>query len=360
MDSCPGCKGKRSFALIKSRRHQLWYRIERERLNLGRYPLFSEMRILFDKGKQVGPDPITHYVYLWRHGKIDIYIGKGGVNGRWAAHMRASADDPNDRNETKTRYFLAHLAEMTCYIIAEELRTDEATERETVEIRRRGYAANGTGTLRNAKRGNSVTLKPRAPRKPAKPRRDHLAQKRLKAENECAEARALGLSQAETAAACTGMDEGQLRGKIARALCLMGPGRYTRAQVMRKADVGKLFKTDADYIRRAFFLRADLVGLIFEPDGESLVVRKATADEKRARHHLFGLSDRPPHGRYRPHFRLRRRGPRTGPGRPAAPDALPEAPIERADARTEPFDRARPHDSGGEKAPRRPAGSTST
>ena len=118
---CPGCKGKRSFALIKSRRHQLWYRIERERLNLGRYPLFSEMRILFDKGKQVGPDPITHYVYLWRHGKIDIYIGKGGVNGRWAAHMRASADDPNDRNETKTRYFLAHLAEMTCYIIAEEL-----------------------------------------------------------------------------------------------------------------------------------------------------------------------------------------------------------------------------------------------
>lgn len=77
------------------------------------------------------------------------------------------------------------------------------------------------------------------------------------------------------------MNVKQLRGKIARALCLMGPGRYTRVQVMRKADVGKLFKPDAEYIRRAFYFRADLVGLIVEPDGESFIVRKATADEKR-------------------------------------------------------------------------------
>ena len=248
---------------------------------MGSYPLLGEMRILFDKGKQVGADPITHYVYLWRHGKIDRYVGKGGVNGRWAAHRRTIVDDPNDRNERKTHYFRAHLPEMTCYIIAEALKTDEANERETVEIRCRGYAANGTGTLLNAARG--ATINPRAERRPSKPSREHRAQKRLKAENEYAEARARGLSQAEIASACMGMNVKQLRGKIARALCLMGPGRYTRAQVMRKADVGKLFKPDAEYIRRAFFLRADLVGLVveLEPDGESLVVREATAAEKR-------------------------------------------------------------------------------
>ena len=68
------------------------------------------------------------------------------------------------------------------------------------------------------------------------------------------------------------------QGKIARALCLMGPGRHTRAQVMRKAD-DKLYDGDVFYIARAFF-RADLVGLAVEEDGESLLVREATAAEK--------------------------------------------------------------------------------
>lgn len=34
------------------------------------------MRIVFQNGKQVGTDPINHYVYLWRHGEIDCYVGK--------------------------------------------------------------------------------------------------------------------------------------------------------------------------------------------------------------------------------------------------------------------------------------------
>ena len=32
----PGCKAKEVLRLIKSPRHQLWYRIERERLNMDR------------------------------------------------------------------------------------------------------------------------------------------------------------------------------------------------------------------------------------------------------------------------------------------------------------------------------------
>jgi hypothetical protein len=72
------------------------------------------MRIVFENGKQVGTDPINYYVYLWRHGEIDRY-----VNGRWAAHTRPNPNDPNDRNEAKSRYFLAHLSEMTCHMIAE-------------------------------------------------------------------------------------------------------------------------------------------------------------------------------------------------------------------------------------------------
>lgn len=77
------------------------------------------------------------------------------------------------------------------------------------------------------------------------------------------------------------MLEDSRRGKIARALCLMGPGRHTRAQVMRKAD-DKLSDGDVSYIIRAFYFRADLVGLIVDKDGESLVVREATAAEKGA------------------------------------------------------------------------------
>ena len=85
------------------------------------------------------------------------------------------------------------------------------------------------------------------------------------------------------------------QGKIARALCLMGPGRHTRAQVMRKAD-DKLYDGDVFYIARAFFPRADLVGLAVEEDGESLLVREATAAEKdnaiRFSAYLTGRPDR--------------------------------------------------------------------
>jgi hypothetical protein len=238
------------------------------------------MRIIFENGKQVGPDPINHYVYLWRHGEIDTYVGRG-FNRRWAAHTRPKPNDPNDRNEPKSLYFLTHLPELTCHIIAEALRTDEANERETVEVRRRGYAANGTGTLLNAKRGSSITIKARAARKPDVPRAELLARKRFESEEAYTKARTLGLSKAEVTFAGTGMRASSLRGKIARALCFMGAGRHTRAQVMRKADVGKLCDNDAFYIARAFFFRADLVGLAVDEDGESLVVREATAAEKR-------------------------------------------------------------------------------
>lgn len=238
------------------------------------------MRVVFENGKQVGIDPTNHYVYLWRHGEIDRYVGKG-VNGRWASHSRPNPNDPNDRNEPKSRYFLAHLSEMTCHIIAEALRIDEANERETIEIRRRGYAANGTGTLLNAKRGASIALGPRAARRPAVSRHENHARKRINSESAHANARTLGLSKAEIAFASAGMNATLLRGKIARALCFMGPGRHTRAEVMRKADVHKLYDSDAFYIARAFFFRADLVGLAVDQDGESLVVREATAAEKR-------------------------------------------------------------------------------
>jgi hypothetical protein len=172
------------------------------------------MRIVFNNGKQVGTDPINHYVYLWRHGEIDCYVGKG-VNGRWKSHTRPNSHNPNDRNEPKPRYFLAHLSEMTCYITAEALRTGEANERETVEIRRRGYTADRTGTLLNAKRDASIA---RAARKPAGSRKKHLRQKRLAGENACAKARARGLSQPEIASASAGMLADSRRGKIARAL----------------------------------------------------------------------------------------------------------------------------------------------
>jgi hypothetical protein len=49
---------------------------------------------------------------------------------------------------------------------------------------------------------------------------------------------------------------------------------------MQKAD-DKLFDDDAVRIIRAFAFRADLVGLAVDQDGESFVVREATAVEKR-------------------------------------------------------------------------------
>jgi hypothetical protein len=195
------------------------------------------MRLIFENSRQVGADPVNHFIYLWRHGAIDRYVGKGR-NGRWAAHTRPNPDHPEDRNEPKSRYFLAHLAETSCFILAEGLRTDEANERETVEIRFRGYLANGTGTLLSAWRGSFVAPKPRAAQRPAPTWKETHAAKRLRCEAAYARARALGLSEAEVRSAGTGMHANSLRGKIAHALCALGPGRYGRAAVMREGDVG--------------------------------------------------------------------------------------------------------------------------
>ena len=285
------------------------------------------MRIVFQNGKQVGTDPINHYVYLSPPGEIDCYVGKG-VKGRWLAHTRPNRDNPNDRNEPKSRYFLAHSSEMTCYIIAEALRTGEANERETVEIRRRGYAADRTGTLLNAKRDGSIA---RAARKPAGSREKHLRQKRLASENAYAKARARSCHSRKSpppAPACSQLAAGEDR---PRALSF-GTGPPYPGEVMRKAD-DKLYDGDVFYIARAFFFRADLVGLAVEEDGESLLVREATAAEKdnaiRFSAYLTG----------RPTAAIARISgfagevPEPDPP-PAAPDALPEPPIERGDTRT--------------------------
>jgi len=119
------------------------------------------MRMIWHLGQRVGPDPIGYAVYLYRHGEIDRYVGKG-VRQRWKAHLKL---DPNTDNWDWYEYRCKHLHEMSCFIIAEgtELKTaTEQAEREIVEIDRRGLACDGTGTLLNARRGS--VDKGRAPR----------------------------------------------------------------------------------------------------------------------------------------------------------------------------------------------------
>ena len=82
-----------------------------------RLPESDAMRLIYERDQRVGPDPVGYYVYLWRHGDIDRYVGKG-ANGRWAAHTKRGR---NDSNQPKSRYFKEHLPEMTCFIIAEGL-----------------------------------------------------------------------------------------------------------------------------------------------------------------------------------------------------------------------------------------------
>jgi hypothetical protein len=111
------------------------------------------MRLIYARGQRVGPDPVGCYVYLWRHGEIDRYVGKG-ANGRWAAHTKP---DRNDSNQHKYRYFLNHLPEMACFIIAEGLAAEaDVGELEIAEINRRGLEADGTGTLLNDRRGSVI------------------------------------------------------------------------------------------------------------------------------------------------------------------------------------------------------------
>jgi hypothetical protein len=118
------------------------------------------MRQIYPLDQRVGPDPVGYYVYLWRHGDIDRYVGKG-TNGRWEAHTKPRR---SDHNQSKYRYFLQHRLDMDCFIIAEGLATEaDAGELEIVEIDRRGLEADGTGTLLNDRRG-SVINRPRGER----------------------------------------------------------------------------------------------------------------------------------------------------------------------------------------------------
>jgi hypothetical protein len=111
------------------------------------------LRLIYARGQRVGPDPVGYYVYLWRHGDIDRYVGRG-ANGRYAAHAKP---DRNDVNQRKYRYFLENLPEMTCFVIAEGLASEKAAgELEIAEIDQRGFEVDGTGTLLNMRRGSVV------------------------------------------------------------------------------------------------------------------------------------------------------------------------------------------------------------
>jgi hypothetical protein len=117
-------------------------------------------RLIYQNDRQVGADPEGSYVYLWRHGATDRYVGKG-VNGRWAYHLTEGVNA--DTNRPKARYFAEHGAAMECRIVAEGLTETEAAKVELAEINARGLLADGTGTLLNSYRG-SVVYGPRRPK----------------------------------------------------------------------------------------------------------------------------------------------------------------------------------------------------
>jgi hypothetical protein len=102
------------------------------------------MRLIYQNGQRVGPNPAGYYVYLWRRGADDIYVGRGGGSaGRWSDHLAAS---PNDDNQRKARYFAQHKGEMDAFIIVEGLASEaEAAAREDAEK----VARDSGGTLLN-------------------------------------------------------------------------------------------------------------------------------------------------------------------------------------------------------------------
>jgi hypothetical protein len=110
------------------------------------------MRLVYEGSKTVGPKPVNHYVYLWRHGEIDRYVG-AGKNREWATHTKPDCHD----YEPKCNYFLEHLPGMTCSIIAEGLSLVDAFALELKEIDRIGLLVDRTGTLLNARRGSVIT-----------------------------------------------------------------------------------------------------------------------------------------------------------------------------------------------------------
>jgi len=92
------------------------------------------MRLIYEKGRAVGPDPIGHYVYLWREGDKNVYVGRG-VAYRWEHHLK-----PRDPKE-----FFANSANMSCSILHENLSLVEARTLETREIGRRPGLLNKMG-----------------------------------------------------------------------------------------------------------------------------------------------------------------------------------------------------------------------
>jgi hypothetical protein len=98
-----------------------------------------------------GMRPDGWYVYLWKHGDIDRYVGRG-KNGRWWHHMTTAACIGN---WLKYLYFNEHRAEMKCFLIVEGLPNEAAAAvREISEIDSRGLEKDGTGTLLNVSRGS--------------------------------------------------------------------------------------------------------------------------------------------------------------------------------------------------------------
>jgi hypothetical protein len=110
------------------------------------------VRLIYQNGKQIGSAAIDSYVYLWRHGEIDIYVGKG-VNGRWTSHLKYSR---NGGNQPKCIYFRDHGPELSCFILAEGMSDTEAGNMEIAEIAQRGLKIRGTGTLLNDRDGSAI------------------------------------------------------------------------------------------------------------------------------------------------------------------------------------------------------------
>jgi hypothetical protein len=113
------------------------------------------MRLIYQHGQKIGPNPKRFYVYLWSHNGLARYVGKGGgSHGRWSDHLlrpNRSSDFP-----LKYRGFREHGHEMTCHVLAEGLKEDEAAQSESIEIDRHGLLADETGTLWNRQRTSTA------------------------------------------------------------------------------------------------------------------------------------------------------------------------------------------------------------
>jgi hypothetical protein len=108
------------------------------------------MRKIYENGQKIGADPLACYVYLWRAGDTDRYVGRGDGKARWNSHLRTSR---NDHNQRKMRYFRRYKHLMTCYITEEGLTIDAVGPLEIEETKKRGIRAEG-GPLLNDRHGS--------------------------------------------------------------------------------------------------------------------------------------------------------------------------------------------------------------